>query len=150
MHVSPAEESKIRFIIIITVVVCHCVTAHIHRHCHHQDNHHADQCNRWKSSPLLLTLPHQIVPTFSYKKETRIQENSVNVLTKQRWSYLLNRYVVLKLRQTCTFLVNSFLPAHIFFNVFVISFQYLPLACQAGSFISPCISSKETSEASVL
>ena len=78
-------------------------------------NHHADQCNRWKPSPLLVTLPYQIVPTFSYKKETRIQGNSVKVLTKQRWSYLLDRYVVLKLRQTCAFLVNSFLPAHIFF-----------------------------------
>ena len=102
-----------------------------------------------------MTLPHQLVPTFSYKKETRIQGNSVKGLTKQRRSYLLDRYVVLKLRQTCAFLVNSLVPAHIFFNVFVISFQYLPLACQAGLFISHishiiCISSKETSEASVL
>ena len=114
-------------------------------------NHHADQCNRWKSSPLLMTLPHQIVPTFSFKKETRIQENSVNVLTKQRWSYLLDRYVVSELEQTCTFLAGyQFYSCSHFFNVFVISFQHLPLACQAGSFISPCISSKEPSDASLL
>ena len=114
-------------------------------------NHHADQYNRWKPSPLLVTLPYQIVPTFSYKKETRIQGNSVNVLTKQRWSYLLDRYVVSKLEQTCTFLAGyQFYFCSEFFNVFVISFQCLPLACQAGSFISPCISSKETSEVSVL
>ena len=114
-------------------------------------NHHADQCNRWKSSPLLMTLPHQIVPTFSNKKETRIQGNSVKVLTKQGWSYLLDRYVVSKLEQICTFLAGyQFYFCSDFFNVFVISFQHLPLACQAGSFIPPCISSKETSEASVL
>ena len=150
MHISPAEESKIRFIIIITVAACHCVTALLHRHRHHQDNYH-DQCNRCKSSPLLMTLPHQIVPTFSFKKETRIHENSVNVLTKQRWSYLLDRYVVSELEQTCTFLAGyQFYSCSHFFNVFVISFQHLPLACQAGSFISPCISSKEPSDASVL
>ena len=79
-------------------------------------------------------------PDSSYKKETRIQENSIKVLTKQRWSYLLDRYVVPKLEQTFAFLAISFLLAHIFFNVFVISFQYLPLACQAGSFISPHVS----------
>ena len=89
-------------------------------------------------------------PDSSYKKETRTQGNSIKVLTKQRWSYLLDRYVVPKIEQTFAFLAISFLLAHIFFNVFVISFQYLPLACQAGLFISPCISSKETSEASVL
>ena len=35
-------------------------------------------------SPLLMTLPHQLAPTFFKKKETRLQANSVKILTQ--WS----------------------------------------------------------------
>ena len=113
-------------------------------------NHHADQCNRWKSSPLLMTLPHQIVPTFSYKKgntNTRKFSKSFNKTKVELPTGLVRSF---KTWTNIRFSCYQFSSCSHFFNVFVISFQHLPLACQAGSFISPCISSKETSEASVL